>query len=235
MEVYLYTWNNYLETQYIWDGTCGYHALKNTLNMMYILNDYHLTNDNYIIDDLLNNKNICNKLNNYKSSNISRNYYIMLSDGLKSTNVYDLKNISDHIDKNNNLYFWDIYEDRSNLIKIIKNNIIGVYGVIIYYEDLLCKHWYGCVIDIMKNKIVIHLLDSYSLIWPHTNKLYIDFLDHFNFQNNIIIEKSYSKLLIYSYKIYQLSIFIFVYFIIFYAIILLVIKFKKLFSNKLST
>lgn len=221
----IFTWNIYLEIQYIWDGTCGYHAIKNTLNLMYLLNEYNNTfTHNYTFKKLLHEDQFINKLNNRDLSGQARNYYIKLNDGHKSTNVNQLKNIINNIDKNNNFYFWDIYEERSELIRLISNNIKGIYGCVIYYEDFFCKHWYGLVIDIQED-VNIHILDSYGIIWPHTKHLHQVLKDlnikEFEYDNN------YSKLLTYSYKVYQLMIFVIVYFIIIYAIIMLYIKIKQ--------
>ena len=221
----IFYWNNYLETQYIWDGTCGYHAIKNTLNLMYLLNEYHITSsvNNYSFNDLLVNSHFIHKLKNYDLSGQARNYYIKLNNGYKSTNVGQLKYVNENVDKNNNLYFWDIYEEKSELVRLITNRIKGTYGCIVYYEDILCKHWYGILFDVLDNSEVnIHLLDSFGMIWPdseHLNQI----IRAFNLKN-VIYDVNYSKLLTHSYKAYQLIVFIVVYFILLYGIFFYMLK-----------
>jgi hypothetical protein len=229
----IFCWNKYLETQYIWDGTCGYHAIKNTLNLIYLLNTYHQTSSiiNYNINDLLVDCQFIDKLNN-RTSVEARNYYIKLNDGKKSTNVNQLKHVINHVDKNNNMYFWDIYDERSELIRLVANKNVGIYGCIIYYEDFLCRHWYGLVIDIISNKTInVHLLDSFGVIFPHSHHLH-QILWALNLKN-IKYDTNYSKLMTYSYKAYQLMIFIIVYFVIIYGVALLLIRITNL-QNRIS-
>jgi hypothetical protein len=226
MSVTLYTFNAYLEQQSIWDGTCGYHAIKNTLNLMYLLNEYHITHPTYQFSDILEDGQFICRLNNTDLSNRARSYYMKLTNGATSTTLNNLKDIIKTVDNNNNLYFWDIYEERATLIKLVNEKVVGVYGTIVYYEDSFCKHWYGCVFDIMPDKIYIYLLDSFSLIWPHSKALYDKVLTSFNFKE-INYEHNYSKLLIYAYKIYQLMLFVIVYFIIIYALLSIFIKWRK--------
>lgn len=212
-----YLWNKYLPPQYLWDGTCGYHAIKNTLNMMYLLNEYRLNNNKmkYTFNDLLNNK-LFYKLNDTNTLYLSRNSYIKLNNGIKTTKLLDLKHINEHVDKYNNLYFWDHYLDRQKINSLIKNKINGVYGIIIYHSEWWIKHWYGLVIDINNENINIHVLDSFKAIWPYKDELKYIFktleLDEIIWKNN------YSRLETYIYRLCEFMILLIICFIIIYIL-----------------
>jgi hypothetical protein len=217
-------WNNYLTQQYLWDGTCGYHAVNNTLNIMHFLNKYHLIYKNlYTFDTLL--EYASNDITTIKMTDSIRNYYLYLNNGNKRTTVFDLIKLNNKVDNNNLLFFWDDYQDRNKIVSLIQNKIDGVYGIIIYYGKWWVKHWFGIVIDIKHNTINVHLVDSFSLIWPHTTELK-EILDDLNLP--VEWPNNYYRLMIYSYKIYQCVLFIFVYFVIIYAILLLLHEKNKL-------
>ena len=220
-----YIWNAYLPQQYLWDGTCGYHAIKNTINLTYVLNKYHIDypNNNYQFNDLLLYNNT-NHLTNININELSRNYYIYLNNGIKYASEDDLINIKNKINKNNKIYFWNKYEDKMKIKSLIENNIDGIFGIIIHHNDILFKHWYGIVIDINNNNKKLHLLDSYGVI-HQTKKQFIDVLTDLNI--TIQWKNYYNQNISYIYKIYQSLLFIIVYFIIIYGIIYYFDKCKK--------
>jgi hypothetical protein len=213
-----YIWNNYLPSQYLWDGTCGYHAINNTMNILHIINKHHLLSKT--------NNNFNQLLTEYKQNNINfithhlRNYFIYLNSGKKSTTIRDLKNINHIFNGYNKLYFWNLYEDKIKIKSLIDNKINGTFGIIIYHKEWWVKHWYGLIVDIVNQNIYIHLLDSFNIIFPYKNEL-----------NNILKEinlsvnwhNNYNRLMIYGYKTYQSCLFIIVYFIIIYGLLYVLI------------
>lgn len=221
-----YILNNFLPQQYLWDGTCGYHAINNTLNIIYSLNKYHIINYNepYTFNSFINSNEFYNK-HNPQITELSRNYYIYLNKGLKSTYNYDLININNLVNKNNKLYFWDLYSDKVKIKSLINNNIPGIFGIIIFHNEWWVKHWYGIVIDINYGTKKIYIIDNFSIIWSDKIEL-INIFKELNL--NVEWYHSYNKPMIYLYKIYQALLFIFVYFIIIYGIILLLVKYNKI-------
>lgn len=220
-----YIWNNYLPAQYLWDGTCGYHAINNTLNMIHLLNKYHLTETkiktNYNFDKLLSYRQQNTNNNNCHITHQLRNYFIHLNSGKKSTNINDLKNINKLFDNQNKLYFWNDYNDKIKIKLLIDNKINSTFGIIIYHSEWWVKHWYGLVIDIVDNNINVHLLDSFNIMFPYKLEL-----------NNILKEinlsvqwtNKYERLMIYGHKTYQSILFIVVYFVIIYGLLSLLTK-----------
>jgi len=218
MTSYGYIWNNYLPSQYLWDGTCGYHAINNTLNILYLLNKYHLSSSDYDMNILLleyNQYNYC-----YNNHHL-RNYFIHINSGKKSTNVSDLKKINKTFDNNNKLYFWNDYDDKIKIKSLINYKINGTFGIIIYHQEWWVKHWYGLVIDIVNNNINVHLLDSFNIIFPWKKQLN-DILKEINL--SIQWTNKYERSMVYCYKIYQSILFIVVYFIIIYGLFSVLIK-----------
>jgi hypothetical protein len=214
-----YVWNNYLPQQYLWDGTCGYHAITNVLNILHLLND----NNNNEFNELIK-KYKCS--NSYYTSNQIRNYFIYLNGGKKDTKLLDLKNVNIFYDKDNKIYYWDNYNDKIKIKSLINNKINGTFGIIIYHQQWWIKHWYSLVINIYGDNIDIHLLDSFSNIWSDKYEL-----------NNILKEiklnvkwnNKCDKLVIYGYKLYQAIIFFVVFFVFFYGLIQIIHN-KKIFE-----
>jgi len=220
-----YIWNSYLPQQYLWDSTCGYHAIKNTINLTSILNKLYIDKPNYdySFNDLLFFYN-SNSNNDKKLLELSRNYYIYLNNGVKYASIDNLSLVKDTVNKDNKLYFWDKYEDKQKIKLLINNNVEGIFGFIVYHNDLLVNHWYGIIVDINNNNKNIHLLDSYGII--HQQKK--QFNEIMNELNIVIIWKNkYSQSMSYLYKLYQACLFVFVYFIIIYAIIYLIDSYRK--------
>jgi hypothetical protein len=204
-----YIWNNYLPQQYLWDGTCGYHAITNTLNILHLLNDNKANEFNELIK-----KYKCQNDNDL--GNQIRNLFIGLNDGKKDTKLIDLKNINNFYDSDNKIYYWDNYQDKIKIKSLIDNKINGTFGIIIYHQQWWIKHWYGLVINIYSDNIDVHLLDSFSNIWADKYEL-----------NNILEEmklnvnwyNKYDVVLIYGYKLYQVIMFFVVFFVFFYGLI----------------
>ena len=213
-----YIWNNYLSSQYLWDGTCGYHAINNTLNMIHLLNKYHLYNEDYNFDTLLE---YYHQNNGCHITHQLRNYFINLNGGKKSTNINDLKNINKLFDNHNKLYFWNDYHDKIKIKLLIDNKINGIFGIIIYHREWWVKHWYGLVIDIINNETNVHLLDSFNIIFPWKYQLN-DILNEINLSVNWY--NKYDRLMIYGYKSYQSILFVIVYFVIIYGLLLVLLK-----------
>lgn len=219
-----YILNNYLPQQYLWDGTCGYHAINNTLNVINSLNKYYIILQNQQINfNSFINSNIFSEIDDTEVNESIRNYYIYLNDGLKRTHLNDLYNLNEKIDKGNKLYFWNLYNDKVKIKSLINNNIPGIFGIIIFHKEWWVKHWYGIVIDINNGQKNIYIVDNFSIIWTDTlflkqilNELDLD----------VKWNGKFNKIMIYSYKLYQVILFVFIYFVFIYGILLCIQKYK---------
>lgn len=215
MDVNGFIWNNYLQSQYLWDGTCGYHAINNTLNLMHLINNFKMLNLPYDFITLLKQYNTAN----YHNAKYMKNYFIYLNNGKKRTTLNDLQNIKKIMYSDDKLYFWNSYDDKIKIKYLINNKINGTFGIVIYHNEWWVKHWYGLVIDIDKTTINVNVVDSFNLIFPYKNELK-NILNEMNI-SNVKWHNKYSQFIIYSYKIYQCIIFITVYFMIIYALLYL--------------
>ena len=217
-----YIWNKYLPQQYIWDSTCGYHAIKNTINFTSMLNDFYTKNrSNYhSFNDLLSYYN-SNDNNNENVLALARDYYLSLNNGIKYASLDNLINVKNNVNKDNKLYFWDVYDDKVKIKSLINNNVNGVFGFIIYHSELLVNHWYGVVIDINNDKKNIHLLDSYGIIYPKKTQ-FDEILNDLNINVNWL--NKYSQTMSYVYKFEQAVYFILYYFIVIYAVLYIINK-----------
>lgn len=227
MSINGYIWNQYLPHQYIWDRTCGYHAVKNTINIINMINDFYIknktNNDNNYFNQLLCHYNKSD-FNNKQQLELARNYYVYLNNGAIATNVNNLLNIKNNILTDNKIYFWNFYEDRVRIKSLINNKVNGVFGFIVPFIDSIFKHWYGVVIDIKNNIINLHLLDSFGIINKNTSELN-EILQELNI--DIKWNNYYNQYMSYLYKVYQVILFVVVYFVIIYGVLFLYDNLRK--------
>ena len=95
-----YTWNSYLPRQDLFDSTCGYHAIRNGINMLKLLNDNNIKSKNYVSNIkktknyklLISEKELNKELNNYMS--IYKSNKLCKDDLIKiANNFYNLNNV----------------------------------------------------------------------------------------------------------------------------------------------
>jgi len=179
-----HTWNSYLPKQGLFDSTCGYHAIRNGVNMLKILNESKIDQNNYISSikktkkykKLISESELNKDINNYK--NIYKNNQLSKQDLLKiAGSFYDLNNFFI-------TYLDDKFLSDEELIRLnyLKKKEIYKICFIIYINDVnLVKHWVPIVLDKNGNDIKLHILDSYNYVWFGDKKL------------NFLLDKLYKR------------------------------------------
>lgn len=179
-----HTWNSYLPKQGLFDSTCGYHAIRNGVNMLKILNESKIDQNNYISSikktkkykKLISESELNKDINNYK--NIYKNNQLSKQDLLKiAGSFYDLNNFFI-------TYLDDKFLSDEELIRLnyFKKKEIYKICFIIYINDVnLVKHWVPIVLDKNGNDIKLHILDSYNYVWFGDKKL------------NFLLDKLYKR------------------------------------------
>ena len=169
-----YTWNSYLPKQGLFDSTCGYHALRNGICMLKLLNENKIRSKNYI-NDIKSTKNYKLLISESELEKDLKNYM-----GIYKSNKLckqDLLKIATNFHKLN--YFFVSYLDekilsKEELIRLedIKRKKSYKICFIFYVNDInLVKHWVPVVLDKTGNDVRLHILDSYSYVWFGDKKL----------------------------------------------------------------
>ena len=153
-----YNWNNILPEQYIWESTCGYHALRNSICFYRILiqiseySDYLKqikNNQNYF--SLISESDMLEKIKEYQK----------ITDKKGDVSYLHLKKI---IDKKYKNYPIQILYNLNNCDLNFKNNDIKIF--ILYRKKLkFSKHWLPIVIQKINNQFNLHILDSFQSTW----------------------------------------------------------------------
>ena len=169
-----YTWNSYLPKQELFDSTCGYHAIRNGIYMLKLLDENKIKNNNYV-NDIKKTKNYKLLVSESELKNDLRNYMQIY----KSNKLckQDLLKIATNFHKLN--YFFVSYLDNKILSK---DELIRLEGIkkkksykicfIFYVNDInLVKHWVPIVLDKRGNDVKLHILDSYNYVWFGNKKL----------------------------------------------------------------
>mgnify|MGYP007047360410 CR=1 FL=1 len=197
-----YNWNNVVPKQYIWEITCGYHALRNAVNFYRIL-----VQINNFIDK-----------NNYLNSVYQNQNFMILKS--ESTMLNSIKEYQKITKKRGNVTFKDLNK--------IKNKLYSNYPIQILYNlnnvDLqlkendikilimhrekyeISKHWIPIVIHKINNQINLHIIDSFDSTWYGTdlindiikilqNKYNITKLNCNNNSVNNFIKMSFTKMI----------------------------------------
>jgi hypothetical protein len=169
-----HTWNSYLPKQELFDSTCGYHAIRNGINMLKLLNDNNIKSKNYVYNIkrtknyklLISKKELNKELNNYmtiyKSNKLCKDDLIKIAN-----NFYNLNNVFI-------TYLDDKILSKEELIRLedIKRKKSYKVCFIFYINDInLVKHWVPIVFDKRGNDVKLHILDSYNYVWFGDKKL----------------------------------------------------------------
>ncbi|VVU94821.1 hypothetical protein CPAV1605_546 [seawater metagenome] len=158
-----YTWNDIIPTQYIWEETCGYYALRNG-NLMY---------------KILSNIKSCKSQKEYIKLISTSKYFPKLISSNQS--IKDIKWYkSNFIEKKNNLSGNDIINlnnkcnpdtkldllYNSNNIKINLEIEEEINYFILYRKAFkVSTHWIPIILHKINNQINFHILDSFNTTW----------------------------------------------------------------------
>lgn len=179
-----HTWNSYLPKQGLFDSTCGYHAIRNGISMLNLLNENKI-NDKYYISGIKKtknykllisenelNKNLSNYKNIYKSNKLCKKDLLRIASNFHNLNQVFISYLdSDFLSQDEII--------RLNSLKKKKSYKICF---IIYVNDInLIKHWVPIVLDKNNNNVKLHILDSYNYVWFGDKKL------------NYLLDKLYEK------------------------------------------
>ena len=174
IKITCHTWNSFLPKQDLFDSTCGYHAIRNGISMLKLLNENKIQYKNYVSSIkktknykmLLSEQHLNKDINNYK--NIYKNNQLSKQDLLKiAGSFYNLNNFFI-------TYLDDKFLSDEELIRLNDFKRKRSYKIcfIIYINDInLVKHWVPIVLDKNGNDVKLHILDSYNYIWFGDRKL----------------------------------------------------------------
>ena len=179
-----YTWNSYLPKQELFDSTCGYHAIRNGLCMLKLLDENKIMNNNYVNDIkrtknyklLVSESELKKDLKNYmeihKSNKLCKKDLLRIANNFYNLNYFFISYLDDKILSNEELIrLGDIKKKKSYKICFI-----------FYVNDInLIKHWVPIVLDKRGNDVKLHILDSYNYVWFGDKKL------------NYLLDKLYEK------------------------------------------
>tara|TARA_Y100000992_G_C21197853_1_gene458853 strand:+ start:89 stop:775 length:687 start_codon:yes stop_codon:yes gene_type:complete len=189
LKIHCNTLNIKLPPEGVFDSTCGYHALRNGVKMLKLLDNL----------DLKINKNYLNKINNCFEMNDLKSKNSLLQDIEIYKNVYkssllsrsDLKRINKKLKLSKNLYIiypesesvFDAIGKKKLTAKLKRNNY---RFCIIYFEQYFAMtHWVPVIFDKNKDNLYIHILDSYDYVW-YGNKMLNKIIDEMYPENKII-------------------------------------------------
>jgi hypothetical protein len=182
-----HTWNSYLPKQGLFDSTCGYHAIRNGISMLKLLNENKIQYKNYVssIKETKNyklliserdlNKDLHNYVQIYKSNKLCKQDLLKIAG-----NFYNLNNVFI-------TYLDNEFLSKEELIRLndIKRKRMYKICFIFYVNDInLVKHWVPIVLDKNGNDIKLHILDSYNYVWFGDKKL------------NFLLDKLYKRMIV---------------------------------------
>lgn len=160
-----YNWNNVVPKQYIWEITCGYHALRNAVNFYRIL---------------IQINNFIDKNNYLKSIYQNQNFKILKSESTMLNSIKEYQRITKKrgnvtIEELSNIksklyssYPIQILYNLNNVDLQLKENDIKV--LIMHREQYeISKHWIPIVIHKINNQINLHIIDSFESTWYGTD------------------------------------------------------------------
>ena len=163
-----YTWNSYLPKQELFDSTCGYHALRNGICMLKLLNENRIRNKNYVYDikktknyKLLVSeseleKDLRNYMKIYKSNKLCKQDLLKIATNFHNLNYFFIS------------YLGGKFLSNEELIRLEEIKMKKSYKIcfIFYVNDInLVKHWVPVVLDKVGNDVRLHILDSYNYVW----------------------------------------------------------------------
>lgn len=161
MNVNCFNWNYIVPKQYIWESTCGYHAIRNSIIMYTILisiNKYN--NRKEYINQISKNVNFNNLLSEQELNYEIKKYKKILNKKA-DINSDDIKTIFNIIQPSFPINI--IYDFKNHNLKLLNNDI----KVLIVYRQKMhfSRHWIPVIIQKMNNNINIHIIDSFESTW----------------------------------------------------------------------
>lgn len=182
-----HTWNSFLPKQGLFDSTCGYHALRNGISMLKLLNENKIKPNNYVssikktrnykllISEHELNKDLHNYMEIYKSNKLCKQDLLKIAGSFYNLNNFFITYLDDKFLSDEELIRLDNFK-RKRSYKIC---------FIIYINDInLVKHWVPIVLDKNGDDVRLHILDSYNYVWFGDKKL------------NFLLDKLYKKRLV---------------------------------------
>lgn len=204
INIFCFNWNLELPPQNLIDGTCGHHALRNGDRMLNLLQNNSIDNNNYI-DNIKNTKDY-KKISSKKYLEKDINYFKKILNKSK-LNKNNLNLIKNKAKLNDNIFI--IYNKNNIKKNFFKNDKYKICLIIFINHYNIINHWVPIIIDKNYDKVYLHILDSYHLIWWKNNKIksIIDYI----FPNNKIKCKNESfkgKIIFYFSKFVEIIILI---------------------------
>jgi len=170
INIYCYNWNLKLSPQGIIDSNCGYHAIKNGNAMLNLLNDSNINYKNYLNSIKKSNKFYYLTSKNYTNNEINKYNKIIKSNSLSKDELYKIIT-GNNLNKNifisycaNDIPFFNLYESKK-IKELMKRDSYRFCVIIFKKEFTIAKHWIPIVFDKNKNKVHLHILDSYDMVW----------------------------------------------------------------------
>ena len=156
-----YNWNNVVPKQYIWEITCGYHAIRNAVIFYRIL--IQINDTNKYLKSIYENQNFQILKSEHAMIDQIKKYQLITK---KRGNISS-KELNMLKDKFYSNYPIQILYDFENVNLNLKDNDIKI--LIIHRDNYkISKHWIPIVIHKFRNNINLHILDSFESTWYGT-------------------------------------------------------------------
>lgn len=160
-----YNWNNVVPKQYIWEITCGYHAIRNAI-IFYrtLIQISNFTNKNNYLKSIYKNQNFTILKSESDMTNLIKQYQdITKKRGNVTSN--ELKQIQSKLYSS---YPIQILYNLNEIDLNFKNNDIKI--LILYRKKFeISKHWIPVIIHKLDNQLNLHILDSFETTWYGTD------------------------------------------------------------------
>lgn len=170
INIYCHNWNLELSPQGLIDSNCGYHAIKNGNTMLNLLNNTKIDYNNYL-NSIKKSKDYYKlKSKDYTEYEIKRYQNIINSNALSKNELYKIIRGS-RLERNifisycNDKYPLFTLNEKKRIKEIQKKENYRFCVIIFKTELKMAKHWIPIVFDKIGNKLHLHILDSYDMIW----------------------------------------------------------------------
>ena len=138
--------------------------------MLNLLNTSNIDYNNYLNSIKKSNKFYYLTSKKYTNNEIKNYNKVIKSNSLSKDELYKIirgSNLNENIFISycdNDIPFFNLYE-KNKINELLKKDSYRFCVIIFKKEFTIAKHWIPIVFDRNKNKVHLHILDSYDMVW----------------------------------------------------------------------